>query len=627
MTSQLRWIASLCLICAVSAPGSRSAAAQGSHPTMTKEELLNRWAAALGGRKALESVRTVHIRGTIESGGLKGTFETWTNSIGAVRQAVTLSRAHHEVVVYDGHDGWFLDSSDTVQKLSGLALNSLVTTAYEGCDSFLFSNRMKGSVSFTGDDPGRNAYVLTLMPESGAPATLHLDRKTFLPSSEKQAGPKGKLTISYSDWRDFGGIMFPGTVRRSTGDARFDETVKTEVVEINGQVASDLFEKPPESSATIHFNGGVHQVVIPVQVFGGAVFVPVRVNNSETGWFLLDSAATTSIISKQFAEKAGVAFQGAMEAQGGANSTTAAYAKNVMLNLPGAYMPAKSVAVLDLSGELPMVGRPFDGYLGADFFGHLVVRVDYEQKQITLSDPAMFVMPRNATSLPVTFTASLPIVSGKILLAGRSPLETKCVIDSGGGGLVLAAPFVKANHVVESVPRRISSSVSSAGGAAAESEGRIEGLQFGTMKLRKPVTTFSGDTKGMLASNEFGAFVGGEILDRFVVTFDYPHQRILLEANHHLHDPFRANESGISLIATGKNFERFEVDLVEPGSPGAAAGVLKGDVLTQIDGHPTSDFDLDTIDVVFEQTGRTIPLIVKRGDRVLTLSIKLEERI
>jgi Aspartyl protease len=614
MTIQLRWIPTLLLVCAVTALGSQSAAAQGRLPTMTKEELLNRWAAALGGRKVLENARTIHTRGTVESGDLKGTFETWTISSGAVRLAVKMSRAHHQVVVFDGHDGWVLDSSDTVQKLSGAALSSLVTRAYQGCDSFLFSNRMHGRVSLAGNDPVRGAYVLILMPEGGTPVTLYLDKKTFLPSGEKQAGPKGERTISYSDWRDFGGMMFPGTVRQSTGDARFDETVRTEEVEINGQVAKGVFEKPAESATTIHFNGGVHQVVIPVQVFGGAVFVPVHVNNSETGWFLLDSAATMSIISKQFAEKAGVVSEGAMEAQGGANSTTAAYAKNVMLNLPGAYMPAKSVAVLDLSGSLPMVGRPFDGYLGSDFFGHLVVRVDYEQKQITLSDPATFVMPKNAPSLPVTFTASLPIVSGKILLAGRAPIETKCVIDSGSGGMILAAPFVKANHVIESVPKRISISVSSAGGAAAESEGRIDGLQFGTVVLRKPVTTFSGDTKGMLASNEFGAFVGGEILDRFTVTFDYPHQRILLEASHNLHDPFRANESGVSLIATGKNFERFEVDIVEPGSPGAAAGLLKGDILTQIDG-------------VFEQTGRTIQLIVKRGDRILTLKIKLEERI
>jgi len=615
------------LICAVVASGPQSVAAQGSRTTLTKEELLNRWAAALGGRQVLENARTIHIRGTIESGGLKGTFETWTNSSGAIRLAVTMSRAHHQVVVYDGHDGWFLNSSDTVQKLSGLALNSLVTTAYEGCASFLFSNRMKGRVSSAGDDPVQGAYVLTLMPESGTPATLYLDKKTFLPSGEKQAVPKGRRTISYSDWRDFGGIMFPGTVRRSTGEARFDETLRTEQVEINGQVAKDLFEKPAESAATIHFNEGVHQVVIPVQVFASAVFVPVRVNNSETGWFLLDSAATISIISKQFAERAGVVSQGAMEAQGGANSTTSAYAKNVMLNLPGAYMPAKSVAVLDLSGSLPMVGRPFDGYLGSDFFGHLVVRVDYEQKQITLSDPATFVMPKNATSLPVTFTASLPIVSGKILLAGRPAISTNCVIDSGSGGLLLAAPFVKENHVIASVPKRIAISVSSAGGAAAESEGRIDGLQLGAVVLRKPVTTFSGDTKGMLASNEFGAFVGGEILDRFTVTFDYPHGRILLEANHNLHDPFRANESGLSLIATGKNFERFEADIVEPGSPAAAAGLLKGDVLTIVDGRPTSDFDLDTIDRVFEKTGRIIQLIVRRGDRVLTLSMKLEERI
>ena len=79
-----------------------------------------------------------------------------------------------------------------------------------------------------------------------------------------------------------------------------------------------------------------------------------------------------------------------MEVQGAANWTLG-MAKNVMLNLPGAYFPAKSVAVIDFTEWQPEFGRPCDGILGYDFFRRLVVRMDYENKQITLYDPATFV--------------------------------------------------------------------------------------------------------------------------------------------------------------------------------------------------------------------------------------------
>ena len=49
---------------------------------------------------------------------------------------------------------------------------------------------------------------------------------------------------------------------------------------------------------------------------------------------------------------------------------------------------------------------------------------------------------------------------------------------------------------------------------------------------------FSTDAKeGALASPDIGAILGGEILERFTVTFDYPHHRILLEPNSHFTAP------------------------------------------------------------------------------------------
>src|SRR5215472_15550029 len=69
--------------------------------------------------------------------------------------------------------------------------------------------------------------------------------------------------------------------------------------------------------------------------------------------------------------------------------------------------------------------------------------------------------------------------------------------------------------------------------------------------------------RGLLASPEIGALIGGRILKRFTVTFDYPHHRILLVPNSRFSDPFRTNESGLSLVANGADFHRFEVDDVE----------------------------------------------------------------
>ena len=511
---------------------------------LTKEQVLDRWAAALGGREKLESVRTMHTTGLVETGGLKGTFERWSTSRGESRMALDMSGALRQVNIFDGREGWVLDTSGSVHDLSSGNLRSAVSGAYESTHSYFFSARRPGKVVYAGPDAGsQGAYVIRLEPEGGNPVTVYLDPKTFLPVREETAGPLGnKRTTTISDWREIAGIKFAARTVQSTGDPKFDIAVTIEHVEINVDLAAGLFAKPAETAAQARFADAAHRAVIPVEVTARHVFVPVRVNGSDRGWFFLDSGAGASVVVKTWAEKIGLASEGSMRAVGAAGTTSLALAKNVVLSLPGVDLPMPTITVLDAAAGLPQLGRPWEGLLGYDVLSRLVVRVDYERQEITVFDPAAFVPPTGATSLPITFLGNWPLVPAKILLPDRPPIETKCFVDSGAGGMMLSAPFTNANHVLEAVGATASSSIYGAGGESKRFTGRIAGIQLGPDVLRNPVAGFSPDTKeGALASPDIGAIIGGEILQRFTVTFDYPHHRILLERNSRFDEPFTAD--------------------------------------------------------------------------------------
>jgi predicted aspartyl protease len=508
-----------------------SISAQNS--ALTKEQVLDRWAAALGGREKLEQVRTVHSQGSVETGGVRGTFERWSTWRGEFRMALDLSGAIRQVNVFDGKQGWAMDSSGAVHELSGGNLRSAASSAYEASESFLFPGRLAGVVVFSGHDTNQSAYVVRLEPDGGNPVTVFLDENTFLPKREETTGPLGNpRSITISAWRDVEGFKIPSRIIQSTGDPKFDIVIATEHVEINTPIADGLFTKPTETAAQVHFTNAAHQAVIPVDVYAQHVFVPVRVNGSETAWFFLDSGAGGSVVTKAWAERIGLASEGAMRAVGAAGATSLALAKNVVLTLPGVELPMPSVTVLDATAGMPELGRRWDGLLGYDVLSRLVVRVDYEHKEITIIDPAFFVPSDHAAALPLTFLGNWPLVSAKITLPGREPIEIKCFIDTGAGGLMLSTPFANANHILDVVPKSVASSIYGAGGESQRFEARLAGLQLGPYLLRNPVAGFSPDTKeGALASPDIGAVVGGEILQRFTVTFDYPHHRILLEPN------------------------------------------------------------------------------------------------
>jgi S1-C subfamily serine protease len=65
---------------------------------------------------------------------------------------------------------------------------------------------------------------------------------------------------------------------------------------------------------------------------------------------------------------------------------------------------------------------------------------------------------------------------------------------------------------------------------------------------------------------------------------------------------------------------------VTPGGPAANAGVLVGDIVTDLDGHPLHSPE-DLFDLLAgDRVGRTVPLRVVRGGDVRELPVTVGER-
>lgn len=384
-----------------------------------------------------------------------------------------------------------------------------------------------------------------------------------------------------------------------------------------------------QSAPSTRFASGNSALHIPFELSSNVIFLQARVNGSEPLWFILDTGASVTVLDSSRAKMLGIKVSGGGDVEGAGESAAAAgMARDVSFSLPGLDFQAREIAVLPLSNLNHYVGRVVDGILGHNFFSRFVVEIDYAARTINVYDPKSFQYSGTGDSIPLVLKDNAPSVRSPLALPGRAPIEGNFRIDTGGShALLLSTPFVKAQKVLESIPKTIAAPAAGVGGETSVRLGRVQSLQLGRFTLEKPVTTFAQSAKGALANPDLTGNIGGGIMRRFKVIFDYRDRRMILEPNSRLTEPFESDMSGTVLTAEGPRLDSFKIFYVTENSPAAEAGLRVGDVITAIDGKPSPTLTLDAVREMFKQDGREYLLSIKRGEQVSQVKLQLRRLI
>ena len=369
----------------------------------------------------------------------------------------------------------------------------------------------------------------------------------------------------------------------------------------------------------------------------GLIFLQARVNNSQPMWFALDSGASFPfVIDVRRARVLGLKLQGNLtrEAGAGPGAYEVTQTRGVSINLGGLNFADQTAGVIALGSLEAQAGRPLDGLVGLDLFTRYVVEIDYVGNEIRLYDPQTYTYTGAGESIPLTLRDGNFFVPAKIEMPGRPRLDGQFLVDTGGGLVtaVLTTPFARSNNLPSNLPAPtqrtiLDRSLAGLGGETRLLVSRATSFTLGNLVIREPVIYVSQDRGGALASSHFDGVIGGEILRRFKVVFDYARGRLILEPNAHYAEPVEYDMSGIRLRANGADFKTFRVYQVLEDSPAAEAGLRVGDVLAAIDGVPAARFTLDEIYQMLKVPGREYKLSVKRGGETLSMKIKMRRLI
>jgi PDZ domain len=372
-----------------------------------------------------------------------------------------------------------------------------------------------------------------------------------------------------------------------------------------------------ENTAPARFAYSGSAAQAPATFIANLMFLPIRINLGKPSLFELDSTAAATSVDPSRVTDAALPID--------ASKTNI---QNCVLNLPGVELPMSTLAVAAKNDFAAQMGMPYQGTLGADFFARFVVVVDYSRQTIQLYDPATYTYPGAAKGVQGTFAGTIPIVKAKVSIPGQKTLEADFVVNTAlDFPLVFSRAFTDDHHISSAHFKTISASYPSVDGGAKILLGRLKAIQLGGYTIEDPVAAFSQSNPPSGQSKNIAGAIGAGFLKRFLVIFDFPHQRIILEPNLQFNKFAEEDMSGLSIIAKGPGLRTFQIVRVQPGTPGAAASIHEGDVIAGIDDEPAADITLTSIRDLFRQVGHKYRLLIDRNGKTQEIVILMRRLI
>jgi C-terminal processing protease CtpA/Prc len=119
--------------------------------------------------------------------------------------------------------------------------------------------------------------------------------------------------------------------------------------------------------------------------------------------------------------------------------------------------------------------------------------------------------------------------------------------------------------------------------------------------------------------------LGGEMLSRFTVIYDFSKEQMHIKKNAMFKKGFYYNLSGLTLRAKGTRLNAFEITDVRKASASDKAGLLVGDEIVSVNGLRAADINLNQLNGFLNlKPGKRLNLGIKRDNIVMLKKLTLE---
>lgn len=408
------------------------------------------------------------------------------------------------------------------------------------------------------------------------------------------------------------------------------------------------------SQSTFEFTTKKKTAKIPFKLVSNLIVIPVKVNGTELS-FLLDTGVKETIlfnvtkvdsIALNNAEVFSIKGANDVEVNALKSKENVLEIENIISNDQVVY-----VAFNQESNLSAYLGEEIHGILGYHFFKDFIVEFAYDHEFVKVYQKGKF---RNKwkkfKEVDLKLSKGKPYVKAKL---GGDVVEN-FLLDTGmsDGLWVFKEDTVSTNffgYYEDYLGMTVSGEI--LGKRSKVKELGFVGETFNEVKISYPHMHLLPDE--LKNFSERAGSIGGDLLKRFTIVFDYEKSKIYMRPNKHINDPFYYNKSGIVIRQDGeankknnnnkliKNLKEnnfisyvdltyllapeFIIDHVRENSPAATAGILKEDILLEVNGNKTHKYNLKTLNSFFyDKENKEMKIKLQRKGQVLEKTFLLK---
>lgn len=306
-----------------------------------------------------------------------------------------------------------------------------------------------------------------------------------------------------------------------------------------------------------------------------------------------------------------------------------------------------------------ITGIQINGILGASFFEHFLVEINYENKYIVLHRDVEKINRKikKNKSAPISVENRKPYIEIPVIVESI-PINLKLLVDTGlADGLWLFENETincSANYFIDVLGFGLS-------GVVSGKRSKVKEIVLSDYSIKNALVSYPEKDffKGVNISKGRNGSIGGQFLKRFNWFFNYKDSIVYFEKNKLFNSPFEYNMSGIeiqhkeskwvkntisSVDRKSNEFDKtmdfnqkmvdfkyelqpvYEIYALRENSPGFKVGLKEGDLVLKINGRKATTVKIDFFNDLFtSEDGKQITIVVDRKGQILTFKFKLEK--